>query len=48
MKKIDLKTTFKSISENRFQKNINFEKRFSKTMYEGREKFGLSSSNFYL
>jgi hypothetical protein len=35
-KKINLKTTFKSISKNRIQKNINFEKHFPKTIFEGK------------
>jgi hypothetical protein len=35
-KRINLKTMFKSISENRIRKNINFGKRFPKTIYEGK------------
>jgi hypothetical protein len=36
LKNINLKTMFKSNSENRIRKNINSEKHFSKTIYEGK------------
>jgi hypothetical protein len=40
MDKNKSKTTFKSISENRIRKNINFGKHFPKIIYEG--KIGIS------
>jgi hypothetical protein len=36
LKNINLKTMFKSNSENRIRKNINFGKHFPKTIYEGK------------
>jgi hypothetical protein len=43
MEKINLKTMFKSILENRIRKNINFGKRFPKTICEG--KIGISKGS---